>query len=49
MIRADNKGHVDEGKRGDEKVLCRYGVKERNADGSGFCENDENDCGQHIL
>ncbi|KAI5620459.1 hypothetical protein C0J50_19926 [Silurus asotus] len=33
VIRADFNGHVGEGNRGDEEVMSRYGLKERNVKG----------------
>lgn len=33
VIGEDFNGHVDEGNRGDEKVLGSYGVNDRNAEG----------------
>ncbi|KAG2463133.1 CFDP2 protein, partial [Polypterus senegalus] len=33
VIGADFNGHVGEGKRGDEEVMARYGIKERNEKG----------------
>ena len=32
-LRADLNGHVEEGNRGDEQVMGRYGVEERNVEG----------------
>lgn len=39
-IGTDFNGRVSEGNRGDEELLARYGVEERN-DHSGFCKKDE--------
>ncbi|KAI5099282.1 hypothetical protein C0J45_11421 [Silurus meridionalis] len=33
VIREDFNGHVGEGDRGDEEVMGRYGLKERNVEG----------------
>lgn len=38
MIGADFNGHVGEGNRGEEEVLGKCGVKERNAEGQMMAE-----------
>ena len=52
VIGADVSGHVGEGGRGDDDVVDRYGVKERNVEGKrvvDFAKKDEHDCSKHGL
>ncbi|KAI5627960.1 hypothetical protein C0J50_3226 [Silurus asotus] len=51
VIRADFNGHVGEGNRGDEEVMGRYGLKERNVEGQmvAFCKKDGNGSGEHLF
>ncbi|KAK3531764.1 hypothetical protein QTP70_028289 [Hemibagrus guttatus] len=40
VIGADSNGHVGEGNRGDEEVMGKFGVKERNLEGQMFLPDD---------
>ena len=52
MIGADFNGHVGEGNKGDEDVMCRFGIQERNAEGQmvvRLCKKDGNGWGEYFL
>ncbi|KAG2470516.1 CFDP2 protein, partial [Polypterus senegalus] len=52
VIGADFNGHVGEGKRGDEEVMGRYGVKERNEEGKmivDFAKKHGHGCGEYVF
>ena len=50
VIGADFSGHVGEGNKGDEELMGRFGVKERNLEGQMVVDSAKRmSCGKHIF
>lgn len=49
VISAQFNGHVGAGNSGDEEMMGRFGIQDRNAEGQMVVDKDGNSCGEYFL